>query len=665
MSSSHKPFIAAEQKLPEITIKGILLAVILAAILAMSNAYLALKIGILTSASIPAAVISMGVLRFFKQSNVLENNLVQTAASAGQAVAGGIVYTVPALIIIQYWHGFHYWENLFIALIGGLLGVFFSIPLRRILVREKKLLFPEGRAIAELLKTSTTKIVGFTEMLWGGVIGGVLELCQTGFKLIANSWQYWFNAKGILVGVGIGFSPTMIGAGYLIGFNIASSILVGALLNWFLGIPVASYLQLPAMTSAINDPANTTMLVSSLWSELNRYVAIGAMLVAGVWTLSPLAKLFAVSLFTSLQAIRQRKNANSIALDILRTERDIPMGYVLLSLIALIISLFVFFYFYLPVFSLGLSQYSAIITQLCAVIYVVVVGFIISTICAYFSGLVGMSAAPGSAVIIAGMLLAAILLFTLLEFLQGAHLSHEHVLAAEAITIIVGAVITGSAAISLDNIQDLKVGHILGATPWRQQVMLILGVIVSAAIIPPTMQLLFNVYGIAGVMPHAGMDAAQSLPAPPAAMMAAVTQAVFRQNLPWHLLWLGGGLMLALILLNSVTQRVWGYSLSILGIAVGMYLPLASSTPLFIGGLMALITQRSKTSKHDMSKAVLLACGLVAGSALTDVLLAIPFSVAGNSNVLRLMTEGAVFYPVLLAFCVVFGLGSWFYRVTR
>jgi len=212
-----------EQSLAELTLRSVLLAIFLTLILAMSNAFLALKLGILTSASIPAAILSMGILRFFKNPSILENNAVQTAASAGEAVAGGIVYTIPALIIIEYWHQFDYWTNFFIALIGGILGVLFSIPLRRVLVHDTSLKFPEGRAIAEVLKSSNEK-TGLLPIVYGGLAGAVIELAQAGFKLLASSWSHWIIVKKTLIGFGVGFSATMIGAGFLVGRDMAISI---------------------------------------------------------------------------------------------------------------------------------------------------------------------------------------------------------------------------------------------------------------------------------------------------------------------------------------------------------------------------------------------------------------------------------------------------------
>ena len=265
-------YISAEEKIAELTVRSILLAIALTVILAVSNAYLALKLGILTSASIPAAILSMGILRFFKNPTILENNAVQTAASAGEAVAGGIVYTIPALIIIEYWHHFDYLTNFFIALSGGVLGVLFSIPLRRLLVHDKALKFPEGRAIAEVLKSSSEKI-GMRDIVYGGAIGATLELFQVGFKIIANSWSHWFVVKRSIFGLGAGFSATMIGAGYLVGFDMACSIFAGAVISWLFALPILSQFypeflqQYPTQKAAI-----------LLWNSELRYLGIGAML---------------------------------------------------------------------------------------------------------------------------------------------------------------------------------------------------------------------------------------------------------------------------------------------------------------------------------------------------------------------------------------------------
>lgn len=655
MSNNTQPLISADQKLPEITLRAILLAIVLAIILAASNTYLALKIGILTSASIPAAILAMGILRFFKNPNILESNLVQTAASAGEAVAGGIVYTIPALVIIHYWTNFSYWENLAIALSGGALGVLFSIPLRRALMNAPHLYFPEGRAIAELLRIGTQKALGMREMISGGAVGALLELGQTGFKVIGNSVQGWFVAGNTMFGFGGGFSATLIGAGYLIGFNVALSILFGALIVWGFGVPILS---------TLSHNVDATQTAVSLYGEKIHYMGIGAMLIAGIWTLLTLLKPFYESIRLSVQIFF---NKNLSPQKILRTDRDIPLAYVFLGILTIAIFIYFLLHQLFHVDLLNIPAQFNLIFLLGCLFYILIIGFIFSAICGYFSGLVGVSASPGSAVIIAGMLLAALILRTILS-LHTSELTQTQLLNAAAITIIIGSVITGAAAIANDNIQDLKVGHIIGATPWKQQVMLLLGVVTAAAVIPPIMNVLFNVYGIAGVVPHAGIDPLQTLPAPPAAMMAALTQGVFNHDLPWDMLEIGALIIIVCIVLNKILEK-HNFSLSILAIALGMYFPLASSVPLFIGGLFGLMTKLAlqkrqiKTNSDNYQRGLLLACGLVSGAALMDVVLAIPMALAKNPNVLTLLPTNWSSLATGLGILSVIGLGNWFYRV--
>lgn len=630
------PLIAADKKVAELTFRVVLLAIILTILLAMSNAYLALKLGILTSASIPAAIISMGILRFFKNSTILENNAVQTAASAGEAVAGGIVYTIPALIIIGYWNHFDYMTNFFIAVSGGILGVLFSIPLRRILVHDQSLKFPEGRAIAEVLKSSVEK-TGIKDILIGGAVGGLIELFQTGFKVIANSWGYWFVIKRSLFGLGAGFSATMIGAGYLVGHDMAISIFSGAVISWLIALPVVSQFYPEFVNQYPAEQAATF-----LWNSEMRYLGIGAMLFAGVWTFLKLVKPLSRNIQASLKSFMS-KGKNEI--QPLRTDKDIPLPYILMGVAALAAILFLFFQLVLPLQQVGLNnQYSPTLVFL-AVLYVLFIGFIFSVITAYFSGMVGVTASPGSSVVISGMLFAAWLLLVAIDHLLPLPLKTEQIQAAEAITIMIGAVVTGIAAIANDNTQDLKVGQLVGATPWKQQLMLLLGVLISSLVIPPVMQLLFNVYGIAGVMPHEGMDISQSLPAPTAALMAAITEAVFRNSLPWTMMLIGSAIILLIVFLNYFFRLRRFLNLSILGVAIGMYLPLSSSFPLFIGGMIALFVKirlkRVVPVKEEATlckqKGTLIACGLVAGSAIIDVMLAIPFSIFQSPDALQIV----------------------------
>lgn len=653
--------ITAEEQVAELTLRSIILAILLTTLLAMSNSYLALKLGILTSASIPAAIISMGILRMFKGATILENNAVQTAASAGEAVAGGIVYTIPALIVIQYWHHFDYLVNFIIAASGGILGVLFSIPLRRILVNEPILKFPEGRAIAEVLKSSSEG-AGVTNIFLGGAIGGGLELLQLGFKILASSWSFFFVIKRSLFVFGAGFSATMIGAGYLVGYEMAVSIFLGAVISWLIATPVASQYYPEYLLQHPPEQA-----ASLLWSNEMRYLGIGAMLFAGTWTFLTLLKPLANSIRMSFSSFTNKSRSGIV---FARTDRDIPMPFILMGVALMAAILFLFFQFVFPLSQAGFSERIAPSLVFGAVLYVLFIGFLFSVITGYLSGMVGVTASPGSSVVIAGMLFAAWILLTLINRIVPLPLSASQLQAAEAITIIIGSVVTGIAAIANDNTQDLKVGQLVGATPWRQQVMLLLGVVVSALVIPPVMQLLFNVYGIAGVMPRAGMDISQSLPAPTAAMMAAITEAVFQNTLPWDMMFVGALIIAGLILFCKVVGLDKYFRLSILGVAIGAYLPIASSLPLFVGGMMAFYVQKrlhkrafSETRMKQHSQiGVLIACGLVAGAALVDVLLAIPFSIFHSPDALRLTGEGWSTWGILLSVLSTLVLAVWIKR---
>jgi len=659
--ASTPPFIAAEESIAELTLRSIILAILLTMLLAMSNAYLALKLGILTSASIPAAIISMGILRLFKNATILENNAVQTAASAGEAVAGGIVYTIPALIIIGYWNHFDYLTNFFIAAIGGILGVLFSIPLRRVLVNDAALKFPEGRAIAEVLKSSAEK-VGLGNIVIGGAIGAGLELMQVGFKVIASSWSYWFVVNRSLFGFGAGFSATMIGAGYLVGHEMALSIFLGAVFSWLIALPIVSQFYPEFL---VQYPPDTAAIF--LWNSEMRYLGIGAMLFAGTWTFIKLIKPLINSMSISFRAFMAKSQAD---IQWPRTDKDIPMPFILIGIFTMAAILFLFFQFVFPLQQAGLNGDYAPSLVFFAVLYVLVIGFLFSVITAYFSGMVGVTASPGSSIVIAGILFAAWLLLCVINMVVPLPLTSGQIKAAEAITIIIGSVVTGSAAIANDNTQDLKVGQLVGATPWKQQVMLLIGVVVSALVIPPVMQLLFNVYGIAGVMPHEGMDVSQSLPAPTAALLAAITEAVFRNTLPWMMMVIGAAVILAVIICNRLFKLQRYVQLSILGIAIGMYLPIASSFPLFLGGMIAMAVnwrlRRKNIEKEEANQrkqvGTLIACGLVAGSALIDVILAVPFSIFHSPDALRLVGAGWHNYGVILGAISTLVLAVWIER---
>ncbi len=642
-----------------ITLRVILLSIFLAVILAASSTYLALKVGILPAASIPAAILAMAILRLFKSRNIFETNLIQTAASAGEAVAGGIVFTVPALVIMGYWQRFPYLENVAIALLGGLLGILFSIPLRKILIKTPQLYFPEAKAIAEVLQLGKKKIFHVGQMLIGTGLGALLEFAQSGLKIMASSVEkWWVLGQSNIIGFGLGFSPALIGVGYLIGFNVGLSLLIGAIIAWGISLPLLSFF------SALPTTFNLARGLAIYGNDIH-YIGLGAMLSAGLWTLLNLLQPFYQSLRISLQGLIHPISLKS---SVLASEQDLPLRYLLAALLLLTVGVYFLFTYLLPLQGLFNAPQFFI---LAAVLYVLVIGFVFAAICGYFSGLVGVTASPGSAIIIAALLLMALILRGLL-FLKGGELFATQLINAAAISIMVGAVVAGSACIANDNIQDLKVGHLIGASPWQQQLMLILGVVVAAFVIPYVMQLLFNVYGLTSVLPHSGMDPKLSLSAPPAAMMAGLMQGVFNHQLPWNMMGIGAAVMTILILLNSLGR----INISLLAVGMGIYLPLSSSTPLFIGSLFAvtvkiflrrrLSTQDSQTAlDFRQHYAVLLSCGLVAGAALMDVLVAIPLSISGNPRLFAILPASWQGYANYLGFLSILTLGFIFFWVAK
>ena len=637
----------------EFSIRGIILAILLTVLLAISNAYLALKLGILTSASIPAAMISMGILRFFKNSTIFENNAVQTAASAGEAVAGGIVYTIPALIIIGYWHNFDYWTNFFIAFSGGVLGVLFSIPLRKILVHDEGLRFPEGRAIAEILQSTSTHI-GLKDLVYAGVFGAALELLQNGLQLIAASWSKIFVVKRTLFAVGMGFSATMIGAGFLVGFDMAFSMILGALIAYGMVLPLASHVF---TDYTMQDSATKAMTL--LWNNEVRYVGIGAMLCSGVWTFLQLCRPLVVSIIKSCSKISYIRREQFIS----REERDIPSYFIVLGMLFLAVFLYYFFNIIFPPILMHTVFANKMVVG--AVLYVLIVGGLFSIITAYFSAMVGVSASPGSSVVIAGILFAGWLLLSGMRIFIPGTLGESQIFSAEAVVIIVSSIVTGIAAIANDNTQDLKVGQLVGATPWKQQVMLLLGVVISSLVIPPVMQALFDVYGIAGVMPRLGMDVSQSLPAPVASMLAAMTITVFQHALPWAMLGLGAAIILFLLCVFHVFNLQKFMKLSVLGVAIGMYLPLSSSVPLFVGGLISFVVHQGLKSSvldkkiYKLNIGIRIASGLIAGSALMDVFLSIIFSLHKTQDLFKLSMGSWENYSVAFGLLSTLGLSVW------
>jgi putative OPT family oligopeptide transporter len=601
-----EPYIPASRNIPEITFKVVVLSVLLSVVLGGANAYLGLFAGMTVSASIPAAVISMAVFRLFRTSNILENNIVQTAASAGESVAGGVIFTIPALLILGTWTEFNYWETTLIAALGGILGMLFTIPLRRAMIIEDPLQFPEGVATAEVLKAGDTGGDGVRLIGMAAAIGGVFKLGETGFRLWAGAVESAVFAGNSILYFGTNLSPALIGVGYIVGLNIAVLIFIGGALNWYAAVPAIALIRgVPAGATAV-DAANI------LWSTQTRYIGVGAMLVGGLWALVRLRHSLAAGIRSGIQSYRRKREGASIE----RTEQDIPMQWIGAALLVSIVPLYLICYHVT-----GLSGVSAI-----AAVLMLLAAFLFSAVAAYMAGVVGSSNSPISGVTIATILSSSLLLLAVLGTGSAA---------GPASAILIGAVVCSAAALAGDNLQDLKAGRIVGATPYKQQLMNIVGIAAAALVMAPTLTLLLRAYGIG--VPDPGHP--NPLPAPQATLMASVARGVFFGGLPLDMVIVGVVLAAAVILIDhQLERRRSSFRMPVLAMAIGIYLPLQLSAAIFLGGLVAWAAARTHTSEtertHRERNGVLFAAGLITGEALIGIAMAIPIVLSGRADVL-------------------------------
>jgi len=647
------PYISDSTTLPEITLKAVVLGIILAIVLSGSTAYLGLKMGQTISASIPAAVISMAVLRLFRKASILENNIVQTIASAGYVVSSGIIFTIPALIVMGYWQEFGYWQITIIAVIGGTLGVLFSVPLRRALIIDEKLKFPEGVAAAEVLKAgdkvASGNKTGIGMLAGGAFCASVFKFCQSGLHIFAESLQSWTNVGGAVFGASTGLTFSMMGAGYIVGMKVALNLLVGAGLAWLIGVPLYTSFGSPQDFGLSADASAFDWAMAVRSSKL-RYIGVGTMIFGGLHALlsliGPIRKAVASS-FTALQ-----KSRLGTPVKIFRTDKDISMTIVLGAVIAS--SVFVFFIFNDVLGSAGLPITTMLywITLIFLTLFSLVIGFICASIGGYMAGIVGSSANPISGITIGAILAVS----TFLMLLLGGEISFggetKESLSLAATVILIGGVVATAAALSCDNLQDLKAGHILGATPWKQQVCLIIGVIAGASVIAPILNLLYEAYGMGDSFPRLGMDPIYALAAPQATLMASIAKGVFSHALNWPLVLLGMGIGLGIALIDGCVLKPLKseYRLSVMAVALGLYLPMEVIMPLTIGGLINFFAKKrlkSHQPRHGKNYArieasterqgLLFASGLIAGDALIGILLAIPFAAYQNTRILAIV----------------------------
>ena len=620
-SSAEAPNPAAKDSfLPEMTLKAVVLGFILAMVLCASNTYVALKVGRTISGSIPAAVLSILFLSFWKKTSVLEHNIVQTTASAGEVVSAGVTFTIPALVMIGFWDHFNYFEVLSVAVVGGFLGVAFSVPLRRSMIIDQKLPYPEGIATAAVLKSAEASNSGKV-LMTGGAFAAVISFFQDGAKWLTSEVQAWKHFGSVPFGTGLELSPVLVGAGYIVGLRVSISMFVGTVITWGIGVPVYAMLY--------GAPeADAQVAAFAIWKKV-KMMGVGAMIIGGLWGMISLSKIMMDAIRSSIDTFKGK----SIDISSLpRVERDIPMNYVGIMTLVLTVPLLIMFYNTLSV-PLGLSFAHGLLVMVAAVVASLTIAFGCAAVASYLSGIVGSTLLPVSGITISGILLFGGMLFAVLMGQVDLSVNSTHAASVAGATILFASVVALAASLSCDNMQDLKAGSLVGSTPWKQQFMLLVGVVGGAIVVGPVLELLFQAYGFGDVVPRAGMDLTQTLKAPQATMMATMTQGLFAGGVDWTMIMIGGTIGVAIIIADHFLKAKGSKNtLPVLAVAFGMYMPAASILTFVLGGILAHYTTKKREAlpkaqqAASEQKGVLYASGVIAGTALMGVLIAIPLS---------------------------------------
>ncbi|AHY39473.1 OPT family oligopeptide transporter [Campylobacter jejuni subsp. jejuni 1997-1] len=655
-----------KQNLPELTLRGLVLGSILTIIFTASNVYLGLKVGLTFSSSIPAVVISMAVLSLFKTSNILENNMVQTQASAAGTLSS-VIFVIPGLFMCGYWSEFPLWQTFMICLCGGGLGVLFTIPLRRTMVVESKLAYPEGRAAAEILKvankdqSSKKGKQGIKEIALGSFIAAIFSLLSNGFKLAASESNFAFIWNKMAFGFSMGYSLALLGAGYLVGLAGAIALFVGMFLAWGIFTPYLSNFEFDSAKNAVD-------LASSVWSSKVRLIGTGAIAIAALWTLIELLKPVIEGIKEIVKNVKitnQEKNE--------RTNIDLSLKSIFILFVLMVVGLFITFYSFVE--DANLSIYYQMLFSFVGTLVSVLIGFFVAAACGYMAGLVGSSSSPISGIGLIGVIISSIVFLVLgVELFQDPMLSKF----AVALAIFTTSVILATAAISNDNLQDLKTGHLVGATPWKQQVALLVGCVFGALAIVPVLNLLYQAYGFVGAMPREGMDASSALAAPQANLMSTIAQGIFHHNIEWGYMAFGVFVGILMIIIDKILRRTQKMSLPPLAVGIGIYLPPAVNIPLVIGGILKYIVMQHLTKKYAKNshkeeklasceqRGTLFASGLIVGESIFGVIIAgitvFSVSMGGSENPLALNL--ANFHDSEL-FALIFFVGVVLYFIKR
>ena len=661
----------------ELTLRAIVLGCLLAVIFTAANTYLGLKVGLTFASAIPAAVISMAILRMFKTSTIWENMTVQTVASVGGAMSS-IIFVLPGLVMVGWWLEFPFWESVLICVFGGILGVTFSIPLRRALVVEAGLPYPEGVAAAEVLTVGSrgaeqteSAVRENASGLWVVIVGSIVS---AGYALLVAGRVFAGEAArfiklpaalgGGATGIGFGMQFALLGAGHLIGLSVGLAQLFGLILAWCIAVPILTSPETIAWLTAQGIPSIATTLpagvgaeelASTVWRREVRFMGAGVIGVAAIWTLIKLAGPLVGGLTSALAANRRRQSGE--VLD--RTEQDIPINIVAGLSVACLIGIGCI----LAWFAQGNPTLASSTPLLVAggLIYVVFIGFAVAAICGYMAGLIGSSNSPVSGVGILAIVIASVLMLGVLA-LAGLPADPSVI----AFALIVTSVVFAVAVIANDNLQDLKTGQLVQATPWRQQTALMVGVIAGAIVIPLILNLLNQAFGFEGG-PKGIAD--EPLAAPQATLISALARGVIGGDLRWDLIGLGAAIGVVIIVLDAVLNASTKGKMKLppLAVGIGFYLPAAVTTMLVVGAICGWFYDKAiKTTRFaDVGRrmGVLLASGLIVGESLFLVMTAGVIVSTGNDEPFAMLPDGST-WPAMaagvVAFTVVaFALYAW------
>lgn len=636
------------ENLKELTVRGIILGALITVIFTASNVYLGLKVGVTFASSIPAAVISMAVLKFFKDSSILENNMVQTQASSAGTLSS-VIFVLPGLLMMGYWQDFPFWQTMLICAAGGTLGVLFTIPLRRAMVVNSNLPYPEGVAAAEILKAGNHADgdSGVKDIAYGGVLAGLVAFLTNGLRVMADGASAWIQTGKAAFQLPMGFSLALLGAGYLIGIVGGIAMLIGVILTWGVAVPYFTMSEDIAADASLIDSAMT------VWKTKVRYIGVGTIGIAAIWTLLILMKPMIEGMVHSFRMLKGGQEASEHRIDIDLSPKT--MIYILIATVALIVISLHHFIAAAPIS----PELSILLVVVCTFL-AVFIGFFVAVASGYMAGLVGSSSSPISGIGIISVIVISLVLVSignasgLFETVDGQKF-------LTALTLFTASIVITTACISNDNLQDLKTGLLVEATPWRQQVALIIGCFVGALVIAPVLEILYHAYGFSGALPRPDMDPSQALSAPQATLMTAISQGIFTNKLEWTYILTGVGLGAVLITIDAFLKKVSNkvFSLPVIAVGIGIYLPPSINTPVIVGAFLAWIMARhiAKLGNKEVSAkaerfGTLFSAGLIVGESLMGVILA--FIIAAS------VTTGGSEAPLSLNLENWDTIGEWF-----